>query len=205
MSCKVFLLLILLETVALPAWANTGPTPLQIYVYNQADVPQKFLIPAEQRTGTILRLAGVRTQWLDCRAGTGSQSCTGLLPPDTLVLRIVHDSPTLNGDAFGAAFLALDGSGTYANVFYDRLRGFERHWKISPVTLLGHVMAHEIGHLLLGLDSHSNWGIMQAAWGEDQLTRAERGELFFSANESRILRQRRATMSEAANEAAGLR
>lgn len=182
MSGKLFILLLLIEAVGVTAWANTRPSPLQIYVYNQAGVPQKFLLPAEQRTGSILRSAGVETRWLDCTAGTSRQDCAGLLPPETLVVHIIHDSQSLKGDIFGAAFLGLDGSGTYANVFYDRLRRFERDRKISPVVLLGCVLAHEIGHLL-GLKYHSSSGIMQAAWDEDQLRRAERGELLFSAED----------------------
>lgn len=154
-----------------------------------------LLLSAEQRTGRILGSASVEMRWLDCRAGSSSQGCAGLLPPGTVVVHIVHDSRSVNGDVFGAAFLGLDGSGTYANVFYDRLRAFERDREISPVALLGHVMAHEIGHLL-GLSSHSNLGIMQAAWDEDQLRRAERGELLFSVEESRSIRQKLAGTKE---------
>jgi hypothetical protein len=196
MSRKVFVVLLFVEALGAIALAGTRPVSLQIYVYNEAGVPQKFLLPAEQRTGRILRVAGIESLWLDCRAGTSAQGCAGLLPPDTLIIRIIHDSRNLNGDVFGAAFLGLDGSGVYANVFYDRLRRFERDRQISPVALLGHVMAHEIGHLL-GLSSHSNLGIMQAAWDEDQLRRAERGELLFSAEESRAIHRKLAAVRQA--------
>lgn len=196
MSPRVLVLLLSLEAVAVTAWADPRPGMLQIYVYNQAGVPHKFLLPAEQRTGRILQLAGVETRWLNCRVGTSADDCSGLLPPDTVVVHIIHNSRMLNGDVFGAAFLGVDGSGTYANVLYDRLRELERDRTISPVALLGHVMAHEIGHLL-GLTSHSNSGIMQAAWDEHQLRRLERGELSFSPQESQAILQTLGSMRDA--------
>lgn len=195
MSPRSLVLALLISTASFSAMADIRPVSLKIYVYDQACVPQKVLLAAEKRTKRILILAGIETRWLDCISGAPAQVCAGLLPPDTLVVRIVHDSRTLSGDVFGAAFVAADGSGTYANIFYDRLRAFERDWKISTVILLSNVMAHEIGHLLLGLNAHSNWGIMKGAWDEDQLRLAERGQLLFSAEQSSTIHKKLATMN----------
>ncbi len=41
-------------------------------------------------------------------------------------------------------------------------------------------MAHELGHLLLGSNSHSGMGIMRAHWQSEELRRLSRGGLWFT-------------------------
>jgi hypothetical protein len=42
---------------------------------------------------------------------------------------------------------------------------------MEPGTLLGRVMAHEVGHLLLGTGYHGEAGVMRAEWPDAQLNR----------------------------------
>jgi hypothetical protein len=201
MRCQIFLLLTILQITALPTWARADNSTLQIYVYNHAGVPPKLLLSAEQRTAKVLRLAGIETVWLGCRtADSPGKDCSGLLSADDLVVRIVHNTCRLNDDVFGTAFLNEEGDGKYANVFYDRLTSLERDWIISPIALLGDVMAHEIGHLLLGNNSHSARGIMRAVWDDDQIRKAERGELSFSDAESRRIEVKVAALKRRSSE-----
>jgi hypothetical protein len=54
--------------------------------------------------------------------------------------------------------------------------------------VLGGAMAHEIGHLFLGPNSHSPVGIMRAGWKEEDLKRASQAGLMFTADEARRIR-----------------
>jgi hypothetical protein len=54
--------------------------------------------------------------------------------------------------------------------------------------VLGCIIAHEVGHLLLGPKSHSSTGIMQAQWGLAQIHQAMVGTLLFTPEQSKILR-----------------
>ena len=56
--------------------------------------------------------------------------------------------------------------------------------------LLGCVIAHELGHLLLGTASHSQLGLMSAVWQDPELQQAVRGGLFFTAVEGERMRSR---------------
>ncbi|MGC4048906.1 MAG: hypothetical protein QM757_05210 [Paludibaculum sp.] len=47
-------------------------------------------------------------------------------------------------------------------VFHDRVR--QRAWPSLTPTLLGYVLAHEIGHILQGVERHSDTGIMKSRW-----------------------------------------
>ncbi len=47
--------------------------------------------------------------------------------------------------------------------------------------ILGHAAAHEIGHLLLGSNSHSPQGLMRARWSRQDLQNAGIGQSSFHA------------------------
>jgi hypothetical protein len=65
--------------------------------------------------------------------------------------------------------------------------------KETPAVLIdhrcfGHVVAHEIGHLLLGPGSHSTSGIMQCSWHLKQLAIIARGLMTFTPGEAGRMR-----------------
>jgi Zn-dependent peptidase ImmA (M78 family) len=58
----------------------------------------------------------------------------------------------------------------------------------SEPRVLRHVMAHELGHLLLGSNAHAEIGIMRPRWFGQQLRAVERGALFFSPEQALLMR-----------------
>ena len=54
--------------------------------------------------------------------------------------------------------------------------------------ILGHAIAHEIGHVLLHLEAHKKRGIMQAKWDQYALEDIATGRLNFSLEESDRIR-----------------
>ena len=56
--------------------------------------------------------------------------------------------------------------------------------------LLGRVMAHEIGHILLGTHAHSRTGIMRAVWTDHELSTAASQELVLTALQSCRMKSR---------------
>jgi hypothetical protein len=87
-------------------------------------------------------------------------------------------------DGFG---LAAEGGKVefpcYAWVFYDHIKEAAVEKGLSLPQILGNVIAHELGHLLLGANSHSMTGLMRARWSWEELIAADRGELNFSNSE----------------------
>jgi hypothetical protein len=77
--------------------------------------------------------------------------------------------------------------GTYANVFFDRVEILAENRVASPSEILGNAIVHEIGHLLLRSNRHSTAGIMRAQWNDEDLRRASRGTLLFTAQQSDTL------------------
>ena len=68
-------------------------------------------------------------------------------------------------------------------MFYHRVQEIAEAGLASQPQILGHALAHEIGHLLLGSNSHSPTGLMRAHWGQSDLKKASLELLRFSRDE----------------------
>jgi hypothetical protein len=60
--------------------------------------------------------------------------------------------------------------------------------KISEAAFLGHVMAHEIGHILEGFVRHSNDGLMKAQWTPREMLNMATEPLKFSKEDAELIR-----------------
>jgi len=72
----------------------------------------------------------------------------------------------------------------------------EAEVKLSLPQILGNVIAHELGHLLLGANSHTPQGLMRAHWSRDQLLATDLSQLRFSDQQCRQIRNSVATRSQ---------
>src|SRR5262249_35089222 len=71
---------------------------------------------------------------------------------------------------------------------YDRVQNLAAANSTDVAPILGTVIAHEIGHLLLRSPEHSSKGIMQRNWPSADLQSAAQGRLRFTAEESQRMR-----------------
>jgi hypothetical protein len=84
-----------------------------------------------------------------------------------------------------ALALSFPFEGIHARVFYDRVQ--QRVRAALVPTLLGHVLAHEIAHLLEKTDVHSDKGIMKACWGLSDYDQMAWGTLTFTGFDIRLI------------------
>jgi predicted Zn-dependent protease len=89
--------------------------------------------------------------------------------------------------ALGAAPGGLDGPGHIAYVFYSRLPILNAG---NDDEIMGLVIAHEIGHLLLPHGSHSDTGIMRGQWDFRALRRISLHALGFTRSQAQEIRRR---------------
>jgi hypothetical protein len=173
---------ILILTVALSGWVEAAAQEhpqVTVVVYNDAGIPAGVIESAKKTAERIYRDAGVAIMWRDHRApATGATE---------LFVRIVRRSLNLPGEDFGIAFVGDDGEGVQADIFYSSIEQLTNNTSASAAQVMGHVMAHELGHLLLGMNSHSSFGIMQAHWTEQQLRLMSKGILKFDKRQSRAI------------------
>jgi hypothetical protein len=175
-----------------------------ISVYNDAEVPVGVVGRAEDQAEGVFRRAGIEVTWLNCKVPAvteeASRACREAVFPQHLHLRFVRRSRGLKGEMMGISFQADDGSGCYADLFYEPMEELHKRDGTDVARLLGHVAAHEIGHLLLGSNSHSAAGIMHAHWTAEELASAKNGRLVFSEKESLRMKARLVNAMQASKE-----
>lgn len=163
---------------------------ITVLVHNSRPAPLNTLARAEREAGDVLATAGVEVVWLDCQVGSSPSDSAGPCKKspggDVVELRILAGHPqnrfleTISGVAVAPAL---------AGVYYDDIPHLQldEDSESNRAIVLGCVIAHEIGHLLLGSRSHSAGGIMQTQWGTEQLQLALMGKLLFSFKESKLM------------------
>jgi hypothetical protein len=89
-------------------------------------------------------------------------------------------------DVLGAAPFDKDGPGRIAYVFWRPVFDLAAEKHANEGVVLGHVMAHELGHLLLGGEPGSahSAGIMKHAWDKEHVEKAKSGRLFFTPDQA---------------------
>ncbi len=78
--------------------------------------------------------------------------------------------------------------GNMATVSYHWGEGADPYDDPIAWEILADVIAHEIGHLLLGANSHSPTGIMMGEWSPEELRGAAWGRLRFTPHQAELLR-----------------
>ena len=167
-----------------PSVLDTSGFTITIHVYNYASVPEKTLARAKYEAERIFRCAGLMALWVDHSVdGAGDRRD----PQDSrdswnnthFVLRLLAQSrERLAKDAMGEAL-----SFRIANVFMNRVTEQLKVGELSAGQVLGHAIVHEIGHHLLGDNSHAPHGIMVAKWSNQHLRRISKGDLLFTRQE----------------------
>jgi len=179
---------------AVPTLAPTRPA-VTISVYDYAHVPAEFLAAAEGDAGRIFRQGAVETFWINCLPKPEKIELPTCYSVDATHLMMKILPRAINAhvrdrkDVLGDALVDEKGVGFYAYAFYDGVQRVAEEHRLGHA-LLGNVLAHEIGHLLLGSKSHSVSGIMSAHWNGDELRRISEGTMFFTSSQFRMLRDR---------------
>jgi hypothetical protein len=164
---------------------------LIVRVYDNAGVLAADRARAMKGASTILAHADLNVRWRDCPArGKTHPACLAVPYPGELAVRLVHSPKSdPNVRVLGNALIdATSGSGTLATVFVDRIQSLAQG-QADPWPMVGRVMAHEIGHLLLGSTSHSDTGLMREIWTLSELMRSRPSDWLFSRAQREDLRQ----------------
>jgi hypothetical protein len=170
---------------------------ITIFVYNYAAIPPDVLAQTEAEATRIYQLGGIEIQWLDCPLAPGEASqfpaCQVPPGPTRLALRILSQSMAERlrqaQDSFGFALYPEDGSfATVANLFAHDAEQLANRRGVRQGVILGHLMAHELGHLLLGAGSHSSSGIMHVPWHLKELEIIAQGRMWFTPAEAGRMR-----------------
>ena len=174
-------------------WEPPAVATVTVDIYDDVRLSPRVLADAEDEATRVYQKAGVAISWIECKSSrTDAEPDLRCQDPPSathLKLRIVSHASKSSDGIFGVAFLSAGGAGTYSDVFYDSAVKLDRDGHLGLARVLGDVMAHELGHLLLGLNAHSSWGIMCQSWHGAKLRLVSMGEILFSKEKARFMRE----------------
>ena len=179
----------------LPESENNTIT-LRVYDYARANRPT--ILAAEGEATKIFAHAGVVARWVDCPTSHDEwdnyPNCRSAWQVNDYVLRVMPKAMAglleKSLDTLGSTLDCDNESTCTASVFYDRVMSLAGNSHAPAPVLLGRVMAHEIGHLLLGPNAHSRTGIMRGQWSDREFRPDAGPELLFTAEQSRRMKSR---------------
>jgi hypothetical protein len=170
-----------------------------IHLLNQGGVPEQIVSDAKSHVTRIFGSSGIDVKW----EGSGALDVT-------VVLARLDDEHVLDPGNDGRTGTALSNNGAgirRAYILSERVK--EQSWslikemvstramyelpmlmnrKTMESLLLGHVIAHEVGHLLLPNGSHSAQGIMAPYMRRRDLRLAVNGQLRFQPRQGEWMR-----------------
>jgi hypothetical protein len=175
---------------------------MNVAVCNLDGVRDAIVAKAKAETDLVYRSAGVTIVWRDCDT---FPTPAELEREPWFIVRLRTGKPPLTAgpaslDVMGKAFVEDHGGGTMADAYFQAIQARSKEHHGDSGLLLGFVMAHELGHLLLG-PGHTPEGVMQAAWGQRQMDALRQRWLRFT--EEGAARVRRALESRTASDAGG--
>jgi len=177
--------------------ASTVPE-ITINLYDYAGIGTEDMARVERSAGGSLHEAGILIRWRICQIpgsktagdptcaedGTDATHLRVAILPERMARKIAT-SPKQYGIA---ATSGAGSSATHAYVFYDRVMDLAQNQMAPWSLLLGATVAHEVGHLLLGDNSHFSVGIMCARWGTQEVKQALMGALTFTPRQAEAIR-----------------
>lgn len=171
------------------AWADPVDQPprdrVGIRTYDTTGIEPGIRLDAAAAAAAILAAAGIDSAWDACgdvKTGAAVSRCAQPLQSDELAVRFVRAGAVrgrTDPRTLGYAYVdTASGTGALATVYADRAAALARRAEVSLSTVLGRAVAHEVGHLLLGTNTHSTSGLMRTGWTPDALQGASVEWLF---------------------------
>jgi len=163
-------------------------------------------------TVRILRAAGVQLSVLSCQgweSGDQSDPCARVLNRHEFAIRTYRSSaftPHTTGD-HRLAYSLMDfssGRGSLITVDVSAIEWLAAASGSDPRLLFERVIAHELGHMLVGSAEHGHTGLMRAVWSNAELQRNRPRDWAFTSRQMVAIHSRRRTSSRGAVQSAAL-
>jgi hypothetical protein len=168
------------------------PLTIGLVAVDHAQLPERVLARAQTEAARIYRSAGITLVWSDTLDFSVPQMIINIVSKPTFARLTIPDSLAVkaaDSRVLGVAPGHKDRRNLTVWAFYERIEDSATLLGLDPGLLLGHVIAHELGHLLLPYDSHSQSGLMRAGWDKAQASNAVMGILKFNPGESGLVRR----------------
>lgn len=159
--------------------ANAAGGCVWVQLQNTASIPNETLLASRLTAARLFADVGVSFK----------TTLSGAPAPGACLAVAIEfvpaSPPTFHPGALAFAHPFANG-GTRIRIFADRVLHGPGY---NDGTVLGHVIAHEIGHVLQAIDRHSPDGLMKAAWNAADHSQMNARTLRFAPEDVELIRQ----------------
>jgi hypothetical protein len=165
-----------------------------VQIHDYSRVKPKSMTKAQEIASGVYKRVGIGVEWLavisqndgDTRNAGASEEPRS--PASQLTINIVTSSMAkrmgYGSDVIGFVTVPPQGGmGRVGYVVYDRIKDVAAGAPTSSSDILGLIIAHDIGRLLLGAGSGTSSGVMNRLWQREALGRVDPLALGFSPPE----------------------
>ena len=179
------------ESFTAPAVSSIAKkTVMTVLVRDTVGLDDEIKRVAKAQATRIMSDAGIDLQWIDVGGFENPHLRESLNSYLTIVIALQPPKGWTKPDVMGFA-PARTGPHPRAYVFTTLIDAFLHNFKASDrwsfAVVLGHVIVHEMGHLLIPGDAHGT-GIMRSTWSFPEWQQALEGSLLFASTHAKILR-----------------
>jgi hypothetical protein len=168
------------------AMAAGGALPVDVYM-NPDNVLFSFTYGAKALAKAIFARIGVELIWHN---GLPRTTQTGMWTGTRPAIGIAWDKPPeWAGPQVLAAAFPYSSSVTTITLYEDRLVQYLREHKDMEEIVLAYVLAHELAHVMQGIDRHSASGILKAEWSHQDWELMRNGRLTFTPEDVELIRE----------------
>lgn len=171
---KIQAITLMAALTGVAAAANEGTAERNVTVCMEGNAHSDVAIRAQWLASRMFAGIGVTIDWRH-----GLRGC----PSQGIMISLSDGTPASLKP--GALAYALPYEGTHIRVFYDRIA--QDHDQRLVPALLGHVLVHEITHILQGVCRHSESGIMKAHWGLKEFEQMQGKPLEFADEDINLI------------------
>jgi hypothetical protein len=178
----------LLMVILCSAQLLSASQEMNVTICNQGGIGESVVAAAKAETELVYDSTDVRIVWHACDDILASAHARN----PWFIIRLRGDKPPVKAgssslDAMGKSFVVDASGGNMADAYCLAVQSFAEQRHTEPGVLLGFVIAHELGHLLLG-PGHTPDGVMQAVWGDKQSDALRQRWLKFSKESTRRIK-----------------
>src|SRR5215475_4997708 len=178
--------------------SDTHPV-VTVQIRDYVHMKNDSLAKAREIVTRVYKHVGVGIEWLgvmrpDAAGATNARAAEeARLPIAQLTINILTPAMAKRGhvadDVLGFVAVPPEGGmGRIGYVVYERVREVAAGGSASTSDILGVILSHDIGRLILGVGSGSHTGVMKAHWDLHDLKRIDPLSLEFTPSEVARLR-----------------
>lgn len=151
------------------SWAG-GPSVTLCFNLNP-EVEYKIQAFAEGYATRIYQPIGIDLRWkIRCTEDERNAPGTDRAPNLTTIgIEWIPKAPPTIPSQARALALPFQATGERVLLFLDRIMPVLQEREFAAA-ILGHILAHEIGHVLMGQDAHTSHGLMKGVWNNLEQT-----------------------------------